>query len=100
MGGLGGPACMCWALGVPRFQPMGPTTHAAGLGRNPGWAVGLQKGPLAVWQKVGLPTLLKLENLIVGHGDSVVVGPKGHDFEKKVCMLEASWPAAHIVSLP
>ena len=34
-------------------------------------------------QKVGLPTLLKLENLIVGHGGSVVVGPKGHD--KKKC---------------
>ena len=55
-------------------------------------------------QKVGLPTLLKLENLILGHGDSVVVGPKGHDKKKyvclNVCMLEASWPAAHIVSLP
>ena len=50
-------------------------------------------------QKVGLPTLLKLENLIVGHGGSVVVGPKGHD-KKKMCMLEASWSAAHIVSLP
>ena len=51
------------------------------------------------WQKFGLPTLLKLGNLIVGHGGSVVVGPKGHD-KKKMCMLEASWPAAHIVSLP
>ena len=42
-------------------------------------------------QKVGLPTLLKLGNLlIVGHGGSVVVGPKGHD-KKKIC---ACWRRA------
>ena len=41
-------------------------------------------------QKVGLPTLLKLENLVVGHGGSVVVGPKGHD-KKKMC---ACWRRA------
>ena len=40
-------------------------------------------------QKVGLPTLLKLENLIVGHGGSVVVGPKGHDKKKCACWRRA-----------
>ena len=41
-------------------------------------------------QKFGLPTLLKLGNLIAGHGGSVVVGPKGHD-KKKMC---ACWRRA------
>ena len=40
-GWVGQPGMHVPGPGGAGVQPMGPTTHAAGLGRNPGWAVGL-----------------------------------------------------------